>query len=171
MLFRSIGPTTDGVTWSDTQSLLNPATDVSLGQFTNSGTDAQLSFVLSLKDSFLADIRSGGRLSIYFTAISPQIGFTADSRSFVFSNDLPVLEIIAAVNPNPRIDSIQNLGTNTHLSFNTVSNWTYIVQFADKLSGTWSNLVTFPPQSTNSHIVLPVPKTGSQQFYRLSASQ
>src|SRR5437660_4689530 len=43
-------PTMDGVTWDDLQSLLNPGTDVSLGHFTNSGVDARLSFVFSLKD-------------------------------------------------------------------------------------------------------------------------
>jgi hypothetical protein len=166
-----IAPTTNGVAWNGIPSLLNPSTDVSLGQFANSGTDARLSFVLSLKDPFLSDIRSGGRVTLYFTAISPQIGFTADSRSFVLSNDFPALEIVAAVNPHPRIDSIEDLGTNALLSFNAVSNWTYVVQFANELPGSWSNLVTLSAQPTNNHVVLPVLNTGSQRFYRLSASQ
>jgi hypothetical protein len=166
-----IAPTTNGVAWNDIPTLLNQAADVSLGQFTNSGTDTRLSFVLSLKNPFLSDIRAGGRVTFYFTAISPQIGFTADSRSFFLSNDLPVLEIIAASNPHPRLDSIEDLGINTLISFNTVSNWTYVVQAADKLSGTWTNLVTLPAQSTNSHVVFAEPKTFSQRFYRLSVSQ
>ena len=166
-----IAPTSNGVAWNDISSLLNPATDVSLGQFTNSGTDAHLSFGLSLKDSFVSDIRAGGRLTLYFTAISPQIGFTADSRTFVLSNDFPVLEIIAAANPHPRIDSIVNVGTNILLSFDTASNWTYVVQFADKLPGIWSNLVTLPEQATNGRVVLPEPKTSAKRFYRLSLSQ
>jgi hypothetical protein len=166
-----IAPTTNGVAWNDIPSLLNQAADVSLGQFTNGGADARLSFGLSLKEPFLSDIRAGGHVTFYFTAISPQIGFTADSRSFILSNDLPVLEFVAAVNPHPRIDAIVNLATNTLLSLNTVSNWTYIVQFADKLSGPWSNLVTLPAQSTNSHVLLPEPKTSSQRFYRLSLLQ
>jgi hypothetical protein len=164
-------PTTNGVAWNDLPSLLNPTIDTSLGQFTNSGTDTRLSFVLSLKDLFLSDVRSAGRLTLYFTAISPQIGFTADSRSFILSNDFPVLEIVATPNPHPRIDSIQNLAINTLLSFYTVSNWAYVVQFTDKLSDTWSNLVTLPAQPTNNHVVLPAAKTASQAFYRLSASQ
>jgi hypothetical protein len=130
-----------------------------------------LSFALPLKSAFVSDIRAGGKVTLYFTAISPQIGFTADSRSFVLSNDFPALEIVAAVNPHARIDSIENVGTNTLLSFNTVSNWTYVVQFADKLAGTWSNLVTLPAQPTNSHVLLPEPKTSAQGFYRLSLSQ
>jgi hypothetical protein len=166
-----ITPTTDGIAWNDIPSLLNPAMDVLLGQFTNSGTDTRLSFVLPLKSAFVSDIRAGGGLTLYFTAISPQIGFTADSRTFVLSNDFPALEIAAAVNPHARIDSIEKAGTNTLLSFNTVSNWTYVVQFTDKLVGTWSNLITFPAQPTNSHVLLPEPKTSSQRFYRLSLSQ
>jgi hypothetical protein len=166
-----IAPTTNGVAWNDIRSLLNPSTDVSLGEFTNIGTDARLSFVLSLKEPFLSDIRAGGRVTLYLTAISPQIGFTADSRSFILSNDFPVLEIDAAANPHPHIDSIQNLAIDTLLSFNTVSNWTYVVQAADKPSGTWINLVSLPAQLTNSHIVLAEPKTSSQRFYRLSVSQ
>jgi hypothetical protein len=164
-------PTTNGVAWKDIPSLLNPATDVSLGQFSNSGADTRLSFALSLKDSFLADIRGGGRVTLYLTAISPQIGFTADSRSFSFTTNIPVLEIVASANPHPHIDSIENLAINTLLSFNTVSNWTYVVQAAEKLSGTWTNLVTLPAQLTNSHVVFAEPKTFSQRFYRLSLSQ
>jgi hypothetical protein len=166
-----IAPATNGVAWNDIPSLLNQAADVSLGQFSNSGTDTRLSFVLSLREPLLSDIRAGGRVTFYFTAITPQIGFTADSRSFVLSNDFPVLEIVAAVNPHPRIDSIVNLGTNTLLFFDSVSNWTYVVQFADELSGNWSNLVTLPAQPTNSQVLLPDPKTSSQRFYRLSLSQ
>jgi hypothetical protein len=166
-----VTPTTNGVTWSDIPSLLNTATDVSLGQFTNSGSDMRLSFVLRLRDSFISDIRAGGPLTLYLTAISPQIGFTADSRSFISSNDLPVIEIIAAASPHPRIDSIQNQGTNTILSFETLSNWTYTVQGADRFAGTWSNLVLLPPRSTNGHVAISAPKTASQRFYRLSLSQ
>lgn len=166
-----IAPTTNGVAWNDLPSLLNPAIDTSLGQFTNSGTDTRLSFALFLKDPFLSDIRAGGRQNLYLTAISSQIGFTADSRSFVLSNDFPALEIVAAANPHPHIDSIQNLAINTLLSFNTVSNWTYVVQFTDKLAGVWSNLVTLPAEPTNNHVILPAARTASQGFYRLSASQ
>jgi len=166
-----VTPTTNGVVWNDLPLLLNPAMDVSLGQFTNSGTDTRLSFVLSLEEPFLTDLRAGGRVTLYLTGISPQIGFTADSRSFIFSNDFPALEIIAAANPHPRIDSIENLETNTLISFDTLSNWTYVVQVADNLSGTWTNLVALPAELTNSHVVLPELNTSSQKFYRLSVSQ
>lgn len=163
-----VAPTTNGVVWNDLPSILNQAADVSLGQYTNSGFDGPLSFVLPLKDLFLSDIRGGGRLTLYLTAASPQIGFTADSRSFISPTDYPELEIVAAANPHPRIDFIANATTNIILTFKTLSNWTYVVQVANQLSGTWSNLVTFPSQTTNSQITLPDPKTSSQRFYRLS---
>jgi|ERR1051326_22618 hypothetical protein len=166
-----IAPTTNGVAWNDLPSLLNPSLDVSLGQFTNGGVDARLSFGLALKDSFLSDVRTGGRVTLYLTAVSPQIGFTADSRTFFSASDFPVLELIAAANPHPKIDSIENSGGNVVLSFNMISNWNYVVQVANKLSGSWSNVVMLPAQPTNNHVVLPTPKTSLQRFYRLSVSQ
>jgi len=166
-----IAPATNGVTWNDLPSILNSATDVSLGQFTNSGTDTRLSFALSLRDAFLSDFRVGGRVTLYLTAISAQIGFTGDSRTFISPNDIPALEITAAANPHPHIESIKDLGTNVILSFNTVSNWTYVVQVAEQLSGTWSNLLTLATQPTNNQVIYPDVKSSSQRFYRLSVSQ
>ena len=125
-----VNPTTNGVVWNDLPSLLNPATDVSLGQFTNSGTDASLAFALALKDPFLADLRSGTSVTLYLTAASPQIGFTADSRTFFFPSNSPALEIEAAANPHPRIDGVRVLGTNVAVSFSMASNWTYTLQSA-----------------------------------------
>jgi hypothetical protein len=165
-------PTTDGVSWNDLTSLLNPAADVSLGKFSNSGTDTRLSFVLSLKDAFVSKIRAADRLTIYMTAVSPQIGFTADSRSFFSTNDIPALEIVAAADPRPRIDSIENIATNIVLSFSTVSNWTYVVQVTDALSGPWSNLLTVvPAKETNSVAIVTEPKVSAQRFYRLAVMQ
>jgi hypothetical protein len=166
-----VAPTTDGVVWNDLSSLFNMSADVSLGQFTNSGVDGRLSFALALKGPFLSDIRAGGRATLYLTAVSPQIGFTADSRSFMSPSNFPMLEITGVPNPHPRIDSIANSETNAIVSFDTVSNWTYVVQFVDRMSESWSNFAIFPAQSTNGRIVLPAPQTSSQGFYRLSASQ
>lgn len=166
-----VAPTTNGVVWNDLSSLLNPSLDISLGQFINSGADGRLSFVLFLKDPFLSDIHGGGRVTLYLTAVSPQIGFTADSRSFVSLGDFPILEISAVPNPHPRIDSIVDSGISIILSFDTVSNWKYVVQFADKASGSWSDFVSFPAATTNSHVVLPLAKASSGRFYRLAASR
>jgi hypothetical protein len=166
-----VGPTTNGVVWNDIASLFNPTADVSLGQFTNSGTDSRLSFVLGLNSSFVTDIRAGGLVTLYLTAVSPQVGFTANSRSVLISTNVPELEIIAAANPHPKIEAIADLGTNVLLSFNTISNRTYVVQVADKPSGSWSNFVTFPAEATNSRAVLSDPKISSQRFYRLSVSE
>src|SRR5882762_4003038 len=43
---RPNAPTSDGVTWQDLPAILNLNVDVSLGVFTNSGANAQISFLL-----------------------------------------------------------------------------------------------------------------------------
>jgi hypothetical protein len=59
-----ITPTTDGIAWQDLPFLLNSATDVSLGQFTNSGIDSALAFDLALEAPFVSHLRSGTRDSL-----------------------------------------------------------------------------------------------------------
>ena len=165
--------TTDGVTWNDVSFLLDPAKDVSLGQFTNSGVDGGLTFQLGLQAAFLSDIRSGSPVTLHLTAASPQIGFTAGSRTFFVATNLPELEIEADLNPNPRIEGFQ-LDTNVLLSFRTVSNWNYTVQFTEALPGTtgfWSNQVIIPALPTNSHYVFKDGITNQQRFYRLFLSR
>ena len=169
-----VTPTTDGVAWQDLPFLLNPATDVSLGQFTNSGIDSALAFELALKEPFLSDLRSGTRVTLYLTAASPQIGFTADSRSFVLLSALPSLEIVAAPNPHPQIDRIELLSTNVSVSFGMVSNWVYKLECSPGLAApgpvNWSNLLTVPAQPGASNVVFLEPATNRQKFYRLSIS-
>jgi len=167
-----VEPTTDGVTWNDVLSLLNPGTDVTLGQFTNSGVDGRLAFELALKEPFVSDIRSGTCVSFYLTAASPQIGFTAGSRTF-FSTNFPELEITAEANPHPRIDQIQLSATNVSVSFGTVSNWTYTLQYTDGVpvgAGGWSNRVAIPAEPTNSNVVFVDGITNRERFYRLALS-
>jgi len=169
-----IEPSTDGVTWNEVASLLDPAKDVSLGQFTNTGMDGGLTLNLALKDAFVSDVRSGTTVTFYLTAASPQIGFTAGSRTFFISTNLPELEIEADLNPHPRIDAIQLLGTNVTLSFGLVSNWTYTLQYTDGLplaTGSWSNRVVIPAQPTNSQLSFVDGVTNSHRFYRLSLSR
>jgi hypothetical protein len=169
-----IEPTRDGVTWNDVASLLDPAKDVSLGQFTNSGVDGGLTMSLALKDAFVSDVRSGSSVTFYLTAASPQIGFTAASRTFLVSTNLPELEIEADLNPHPRIDAIQLLGTNVMLSFGVVSNWTYTLQYRDGLpveTGNWSDRLSIPAQPTNSQFSFVDGVTNQQRFYRLCLSR
>jgi len=164
-------PTTNGVTWNDVPSLLNPALDMALGQFTNAGVDGRLTFDLSPSQRFVSDVRSGGPVDLYLTAASPQVGFTALSRGFSSSsNDVPILSVVAAVNPNPRLDSIVLAGTNVAVGFKTVSNWLYVLQRSDSLEGVWANVAMVPAQPTNASSVFVEAVTGQRTFYRLSVS-
>jgi hypothetical protein len=166
-------PTADGLTWNDLPLLLNPAKDVSLGHFTNSGVDGGLTLDLTLQEPFLSDVRSGGPVTLFLTAASPQIGFTAGSRTFFVSTNLPELVIEAEINPHPQI-AIQRLGANVSLNFATVSNWTYTLQSLDGLpdmAGEWSNLVVIPAEPTNSYTTFVEGIAQRERFYRLSLSR
>jgi len=160
-------PTTDGITWDNMPLLLNPAADVTLGIFTNSGTDATLSFPLPLKPELVSKIVSGIPVTFYLTAASPQIGFTALSRSFLPTNNAPILGIVAAPNPHPGIDALQVSNGTSVISFATVSNWNYSLQSASEIKGPWTNVSVFPAMPTNSHVAYAKPASGAQRFYRL----
>jgi hypothetical protein len=169
-------PTTDGVAWQDLSLILNSNVDESLGLFTNSGVNGQVSFNLALSERFIVDMHQDAELSLYLTARSPDIGFTFNSRNFGNTNTQPMLVITAAANPRPVIDHIQLAGPNhAAISFDTVSNWTYVLQGADLLpvnsAGVWSNLMTAPAQSTNGHAVFTDGITNRQRFYRLMLTQ
>ena len=161
-------PTTNGVAYGDLSSILNPNTDVSLGHFTNAGVDGPVSFDLALDPSFLSDLRSGGEVSLYLTAASADVGFTADSRSFGTASSRPSLEI--AVTPVPAL-TLRFLTTNrVSVEFNSTSNMTYVLQVADTLAGTWSNLWATTAQPTNAHLTFADTATNQQRFYRVIVS-
>ena len=107
-------PTTTGITYNNSATLLTSGTDASLGTFTNAGADVTLSFALSLPTAFVNDLRAGGEVGFFLTAIDPRIGFTVDSRSFGITNARPFLEISAA--PRPGITGISLIGTNVVLA-------------------------------------------------------
>jgi len=88
-------PTTDGVTYQNEPSILDPLNDVSLGTFANAGTDVPLSFELGLANAFLADLEAGGLVSFFLTAASDSIGFTFNSRNIGSPRLPPTLEITA----------------------------------------------------------------------------
>ena len=163
-------PATDGVKYQDLAGLLNGAIDASLGRFTNSGLDGGLSFNLALAPSFLADVRSGTRVSLYLTAASPQIGFTIDSRSNGGSSNWPALEITATARPNARIASVVKTGPNQlTISFATVSNWVNVLQSADNLSfNNAVSLLAVPAQSASVQTNFQDTVAGGTRFYRLS---
>jgi len=167
---KPIAPTNDGATWQDLPTILNSNMDVSLGVFTNSGADGLIAFALPTAESFLNDVRSGGEVSLYLTAQSPQVGFTFNSRDFANSNSWPTLEVFASHNPRPRIDSISLVRASVWVKFGTVSNWNYIVQGANGWSESWSNLLTVAAQPTNGQAVFVETTENRQKLYRLSVS-
>jgi hypothetical protein len=168
-------PTTDGVAWQDLPLIVNSNLDVSLGVFTNSGVNGQLSANLALVDRFLEDLRTGGELSLQLTARSPEIGFTFNSRNFGNTNSQPVLVVRAAANPMPRIETVAIARSTVTISFGTVSNWAYTLQGATGLESAapaiWSNLLTIPAQPNGTNVVFVEAATNSQRLYRLSVSQ
>ena len=172
---RPITPTTDGVAYQDLGSVLNPAVDVSLGQFTNSGVDGLVSFPLALAGALVSNVVAGTDLNLYLTEASTSVGFTFNSRDFTGTNSWPRLAITAVAKPLARISSIERLGTNqVALRFNTVSNWTYAVQGLAALPagapGGWSNLCIVPAKPIDDQAVYVDTVTNRQRYYRLLLS-
>ncbi len=107
-------PATSGIVFTNEITLLNAAMDKTLGVFTNAGADGALSFSFALPAEFISDVKAGGEVGFFLTAIDPGIGFTFDSRNFNTTNARPFLEISAL--PRPGIVSASLSGTNFILS-------------------------------------------------------
>ena len=138
-------PTTNGIAYNDEPALLNGATDASLGTFTNAGADGTLSFPLALPAAFTGDLKAGGDVGIFLTAIDPGIGFTFDSRSFGTTNARPFLEISGM--PQPGIVAISLSGANVTLSAtNGAADGTYYVLTGTNLA---QPLNQWQPVTTN----------------------
>ena len=105
-------PTTDGIVFTNETVLLTNT--ASLGTFTNTSTSVALLFPLALPQAFTSDAQAGGEVTLFLTAIDPQIGFTFNSRSFGTATARPYLEISAA--PRPGITGISLSGTNVILA-------------------------------------------------------
>jgi len=168
-------PTTDGVSWEDLPTILNSNRDKSLGIFTNAGADGPIALNLELAESFVANFRLGGQVSLHLTAASPGVGFTFNSRNFGNTNAQPALEIITAADPRPRIDNVFLGDGNLLISFDAVSNWTYRLQRTDSFqefpTGIWSDVLTIPAQASTTNIVYRDAATNPARLYRLSLSQ
>jgi hypothetical protein len=168
-----VQPTTDGLKYQDLPFILNPATDVSLGHFTNSGLDGPLSFELVPATAFANDARGGGDVTLCLTAVSPRIGFTIDSRSFTISNNWPALEITALAAPNGVLRSIAKTSpSQVTITFDAASNWATTLQAAsDPNFVSSSNLLIVPPQSPASHTNVQETIAAQSRFYRLLFTQ
>ena len=168
-------PAAEGVAYQDLCSLLNPALDMSLGSFTNSGLNATVSFSLALAGGLVSNVLAGMDVNLYLTAASESVGFTFNSRNYTMTNSWPSLTITAVAKPLVRITSIERLGTNqVALRFNTASNWTYVLQGLDRLSAGspayWSNLFIVAAKPLDDQALFVDGVTNRQRFYRLLVS-
>ena len=102
-------PKTDGIAYQDELSVLDLGTDLSLGQFRNAGEDAELTFKLLLPDLVVADVLSGGDVSLFLTAADPTVGFTFNSRDIKAPRQPPRLTLTANI-PEPASFAVLGLG-------------------------------------------------------------
>lgn len=93
--------THDGLAYQDEAALLNLATAASLGIFTNSGKDGALALPLALPAAFVDDVRAGGSVTLFLTAVDDSIGLTFNSMNIPAPRLPPSLAITAAVVPEP----------------------------------------------------------------------
>jgi hypothetical protein len=140
-----MGITTTGITYDEEPSLLNSNTDMNLGMFTNAGLAAALSFPLALPAAFVTNMQAGGEVGFFLTAISPEIGFTFNSRNFPTTSAHPFLVVSAAAQPG--ISGVTLCGTNiVLLATNGVAGGTYAVLTSTNLA---SPLNQWTPIATN----------------------
>ncbi len=132
-------PTTDGITYNDEPSLLNP-TIGSLGTFVNGGTDGVVRLSLGSSAGFVSDISTGNLVSLFLTATTNStVGFTFHSRNFVDPTQFPYLEIIAV--PISQVTSLVITGSDVKISFTTTNGLPYAVEANSNLTtGSWNVL-------------------------------
>ena len=169
-------PATDGVAYQDLQSLLNPGTDVSLGQFTNTGLSGPVSFPLPLTGALVSGVLSGTDLDLYLTAARTSVGLTFNSRNYTQASAWPSLAVEVAARPVPRIGSITQTGAGqVAIRFDTASNWNYVLQaisgLPDGPTQAWSNVFTVPARPAEGQAVFLDATTNRRTFYRLCVTR
>jgi hypothetical protein len=136
-------PTTDGIVFTNEPALLTNT--AYLGTFTNTAANGTLLFPLALPAAFVSNAQAGGEVTLFLTAIDPQIGFTFNSRSFGTVSARPFLEISAV--PRPGITGISLSGTNVILAVtNGAAGGTYCALTSTNLSQPFSQWL---PVATN----------------------
>jgi hypothetical protein len=162
-------PTTDGITYNDEPSLLNP-TIGSLGTFVNGGTDGVVRLSLGSSTSFVSDLSTRSLVSLFLTATTNStVGFTFHSRNFVDPTQFPYMEIIAV--PISQVTSLVITGSDVKISFTTTNGVSYSVEYNTNLvTGSW-NTLTNGISGTGGIVTF----TGSgaatlpQRFYKVGA--
>ena len=166
---------TDGVTYQQMLALLDPLKDVSLGQFTNSGADLHLTFVLPLADVLVTNILAGAVLNFYLAPVSPTIGFTFYSRNFPNGLYRAALDVTAAVSRPPLVPLFLKMAlvssNQVAIYFSVTSNLTYQLESNPSFPSAsgWNSIFTADPAPTNRNLTVFDTVTNSQIFYRLLA--
>jgi len=80
-------------------SMLDTATERSLGQFSNYGTDSKNTYLLLQEQDFVDDLVAGSSVSLHLTPLSSTIGFTFNSVNNLISASRP--KLIVTVVPEP----------------------------------------------------------------------
>ncbi len=169
---RPTMPSANGLAWQDLVGITGTNVETSLGTFTNSGTDGQKSFPLTLEPHFAAKAMAGGELTLRLTAADPNVGFTFNSRNFGNTGVQPFLQITAAIDPRAAIQNIVLSNGAVVVRFSTLSNWNYQLQCSDALGvggpAIWSNLLFIPAQPMAGNAIYQDQLPTQQRFYRLS---
>jgi hypothetical protein len=160
-------PTTNGITYDTESSLLNPATDANLGSYTNTDLSTQLNLTLALTTNFAIDLKAGGEVSFYLTALDPNIGFTFNSRSFPTVSARPYLNVSAV--PQPAVTSVALSQSTVVLSgTNGVAGQTYYVLASTNAAlplTQWSPISTNVLSASGDFTITLTNAAGSQQMY------
>ena len=161
-------PTTDGVTFNSLGALLAGAHEV---LFTNSysppGNDVHVTWALPLNASLVADVASGGEVSLRLYAADAQIGYLFNSHSYGRGNE-PQMHVTAA--PSLRILSGAFTNGSFHLTGLGAANTTYQVRATTTLAATnWQTVGAI--LADNAGWMQFEDTTGTnqpQRFYRLA---
>jgi prepilin-type N-terminal cleavage/methylation domain-containing protein len=124
----------------------------------------------TLPAAFVNDLKAGGEVGLYLTAIDPGTGFTFDSRSFATNSARPFLEISAV--PQPEISAVNLSGTNIVLAAtNGVAGGAYFVLSSTNVAlplNQWTPVATNVPDGNgNFTITVTNADTSPQQFFIL----
>jgi len=162
-------PTTDGITYNDESSLLNP-TLASLGTFFNGGTDGVVRLSLGASANFVSNLSTGNLVSLFLTATTNStVGFTFHSRNFIDPSQFPFLEITAV--PISQIASLLITGPDVKISFTTTNSVSYTVEYNNDLVASSWNILTNSIAGTDGTITITDPgaATMPQRFYKVGA--
>jgi len=160
-------PTTDGITYAQESSVLNPNVDESLGTFVNGGTDGLVRVTLGMPSGFVTAVSTGGLVSFYMTApTNSPVGFTFHSHNFVESSEWPSLEIAAV--QMPQITSLAITGSSVKIVFTASINMTNTIEYSSSLaSNSWGALTNIVGSGGSAIVIDPGAALLPERFYRV----